>query len=127
MAFCRSCGNDVTGVKFCGKCGTPVEEQISSPIVPGQPVVNNGSNLPKDNAGLWGFILGLLGVTACCGITSIPALICSIVSMNNVKKGLVDSSNQWMGVAGLVLGILGTLLIVFYVIYFVFVLMLSMA
>ena len=125
MAFCRSCGNEINGVKFCGKCGAPVEENAnaSAPVQPvqqmytGQPV----NTLPKDGWGIAGFICGIVGVTACCGITSIPGLICSIISMNKVKKNEVDPSTKWMGTVGLVLNIIGLIAILLIIIWYVFV------
>ncbi len=127
MAFCKSCGNEVDGVKFCGKCGTPVENKIENvaPVQPVQsvqtvqPMYNQSVNaLPKDGYGIAGFICGIVGITACCGITSIPGLICSIISMNKVKKGEVDPSTKWMGTVGLVLSIVGLLLILFVIAYY---------
>ena len=29
MATCTSCGNDVTGKKFCPECGTPVQAAVA--------------------------------------------------------------------------------------------------
>lgn len=125
MAFCKSCGNEVNGVKFCGKCGTPVEvnNAAAAPVQPAQPVqpiYNNQpvNNLPKDGWGLAGFICGIVGITACCGITSLPGLICSIISMNKIKKNEVDPSTKWMGTAGLVLSIIGLVLLVLVILYY---------
>ena len=36
MPFCSSCGADVAGVKFCSKCGQPVEEpSTTASVAPG--------------------------------------------------------------------------------------------
>lgn len=128
MGYCKHCGNDVTGVKFCAKCGSAVEETIVQPVQTmqaGQQVqevpVGNVGKLPSDGMGIAGFICGLLGLVACCGITSIPGLICSLISMNKVKKGLVDPSTKWMGVTGMILSIIGIVLLLVVVIYYIFI------
>ncbi len=128
MAFCRSCGNEINGVKFCGKCGTPVEDTIANvaPVQTIQPMYNQQVNtLPKDGFGIAAFICGVVGITACCGITSIPGIICSIISMNKVKRGEVDPSTKWMGTAGLILSILGLVLVLLVIIYYIFVIYLA--
>lgn len=118
MAYCKNCGNDVTGVKFCGRCGTIVEVQNVQSVNTVQPVENN---LPIDGMGIAGFICGLLGIIACCGITSIPGLICSLISMNKIKKGLADPSYKWMGIVGLVLSIIGIVLLLVVLVYYIFI------
>lgn len=128
MANCQSCGNELKkGGKFCAACGAPAPEEtevvVQTVQVGAAPIttMNTTENLPADNMGLIAFICGILGITLCCGITSIPALICAIVSMKNVKAGKVKNDTSWMGIVGLVLGILGTLLLIAYILYFVFV------
>ena len=74
------------------------------PVVPGQAMPD--TTLPADNLGLAGFICGIIGFL-CCSFCTIPGLICSIMSMNNVKSGKVNPKNKWMGIVGLVLSILG--------------------
>ena len=135
MANWKSCGNELNGAKFCASCGTPVEEVVQSGVAPQQPVQGQpvqqpmaqqpmqgqpvapgqampGATLPADNLGLAGFICGIIGFL-CCSFCTIPGLICSIMSMNNVKSGKVDPKNKWMGIVGLVLSILGILVWIF--------------
>lgn len=137
MTKCQNCGNDLKkGAKFCASCGAPAVEEVAPVVetvvqndVPFQvaPVVNPGIELPSDNMGIAGFICGILGITLCCGITSIPGLICSIMSMKNVKAGKVKSQTSWMGIVGLVLSILGTVYLVAMILYFVFVFLVAVA
>ena len=47
--------------------------------------------------------------------------------MKNVKAGKVKSQTSWMGIVGLVLSILGTLYLVFMILYFVFVFLLAVS
>ena len=131
MASCQNCGNELKpGGKFCASCGAPASDVQETPVQTVQESIypaNGGptNGLPADNMGLAGFICGILGVTACCGITSIPALICSIMSIKNVKAGKVKADSSWMGIVGLVLGILGSISLVICVIYFIFVFMMA--
>ena len=126
MASCQNCGNELKpGGKFCASCGAPAEEVPVTPVQNVQePVYSSNvvptNELPADNMGLAGFICGILGVTACCGITSIPALICSIMSIKNVKAGKVKTDSSWMGIVGLVLGILGSISLVICAVYIFF-------
>lgn len=122
MASCQSCGNELKpGAKFCASCGAPVPEVQATPVQMEQTVYPSGNGpvtgLPSDNMGLIGFICGILAITLCCGITSIPALICSIMSIKNVKAGKVKADSSWMGIVGLVLGILGALYLIGIILY----------
>ena len=118
MALCKSCGNEVNGGKFCGKCGASLEEvTMDAPVapvpamsdVPGQ--VTPATTLPSDGMGIAGFVCGLIGFL-CCTYIAIPGLICSIISMQNVKQGKVDPKNKWMGIVGLVFSILGIVMLI---------------
>lgn len=123
MANCKNCGNQLLGDEnVCPQCGTPVEGAVAEQTVDAsvQPQVDAGaqpqvaqtaSGLPKDNLGLAGFICGIIGFV-CCTYVAIPGLICSILSMNNVKAGKVDPKNKWMGIVGLVLSILGIIVMI---------------
>lgn len=132
MTNCKNCGNQLVGNEnVCPQCGTPVERAAAQPVVDAgvQPQVDAGvqpqvaqpqvaqtaTGLPKDNLGLAGFICGIVGFL-CCTYVAIPGLICSIMSMNNVKAGKVDPKNKWMGIVGLVLSILGIVIMIFNII-----------
>ena len=131
MAFCKYCGNETTNAKYCGSCGapvteTPVQQQPvmppQQPVMQQQPQINPNQpypyppqqppypyppqqGLPKDDMGLLGLIFGIIGFL-CCTFLTIPGLICSIISMNNVKAHKVSDQNKWMGIVGLILSIL---------------------
>lgn len=130
MKNCKNCGNELLGDEnVCPQCGTPVEGANVQQVVDSgvQQVVDMGAQqvqpqvdqtstgLPKDNLGLAGFICGIIGFL-CCTYVAIPGLICSILSMNNVKAGKVDSKNKWMGIVGLVLSALGLVVMIFNII-----------
>lgn len=120
MANCKNCGKELlNGANVCPQCGTPVEGVVAQqPADAGvqqsvQPqTVQTQAVLPKNNLGLAGFICGIVGFL-CCTYVAIPGLICSIMSMNNVKAGKVDSKNKWMGIVGLVLSVIGIVIMIF--------------
>jgi hypothetical protein len=74
----------------------------------------------QNQKALWALILGILGLV-CCGIfTAVPALILG----NNAKKEIAASggtqSGEGMAQAGFILGIVGTVLSVLGVLFYVF-------
>lgn len=101
MNFCSNCGKKIEGTNFCSNCG-----HSNASVVQNTNQTSNNSSLPKDNLGLAGFICGIVGFL-CCTYVSIPGLICSIMSLNNIKKGKVEPKNKWMGITGIVLSCLG--------------------
>jgi len=116
MANCKNCGKELLGGEnVCPQCGTPVEGTFAAqqPGVAPQTVNVNGtvSGLPKDNLGLAGFICGIIGAL-CCTYVAIPGLICSILSLVNIKNGKVDGSKKWMGIVGIICSAIGLLMMV---------------
>lgn len=135
MGNCKYCGRQLNGESFCPGCGSPVTPDQNQPMTsqqyPNQPMYNqqnpnqqpmynqqqmynqpganpNGTQtgLPKDNNAIIGFICGLVSFF-CCTIASIPGLICSILSQQDIKAGKVDPGNKTLGIIGLVLNIFG--------------------
>lgn len=106
MNFCSNCGKKIEGTNFCSNCGQASVNTAQSIMQEQKTNQVSNSSLPKDNLGLAGFICGIVGFL-CCTYVSIPGLICSIMSLNNRKKGKVDPKNKWMGIAGIILSCLG--------------------
>ena len=82
MAFCRNCGNQVNeGVKFCPKCGYPVESQTAQQIQHvAQQVQQPQEKKPmKPESGL---MMAILSTLFCC----LPLGIVAIVKANKVDK-----------------------------------------
>ena len=71
---------------------------------------------PRNGAGVAALVLGILGITFCM-LTSMPAIICGAIGVKNAKEGLADNRGVAMG--GLVLGIIGTSLLVLLVLFYV--------
>jgi len=87
---------------------------------PGGGQVAYGAAPAQNQKALWALILGILGLV-CCGIfTAVPAIILG----NNAKKEIEASggtqSGQGMAQAGFILGIVGTVLSVLGVLFYVF-------
>ncbi|HEY1123788.1 MAG TPA: DUF4190 domain-containing protein [Haloferula sp.] len=62
--------------------------------------------MPKTSGlGIAGMVLGLLGL--CVGITSLPAVICSHLSLSAIRRSGGQLTGKGMAIAGLVLGYLG--------------------
>lgn len=82
MAFCRNCGNQVNeGVKFCPKCGQPVESQsVQQPQFVAQQVQQPQEKKPmKPESGM---MMAILSTLFCC----LPLGIVAIVKANKVDK-----------------------------------------
>jgi hypothetical protein len=64
------------------------------------------TRMPKTSGlGVAGLVLGLLGF--CAGITSLPAVICSHLSLRAIRRSGGELSGRGMAITGLVLGYLG--------------------
>lgn len=100
MAFCNSCGADVSGVKFCSKCGQPVEESPGAYTAPAEAAAAPAA-AANDN---------VLGAVAY--ITLIPAIIFLLIEPYNKNRFIRFHSLQCLllGATGLVLGITNTIL-----------------
>ena len=68
--------------------------------------------LPKGLA-IWALVLGLLSLL-CCGLCSIPAIICGAIAIGRANRG--EAGGKGMAIAGLVLGIVGVAAIIIYVV-----------
>ncbi len=77
---------------------------------------------PSSGLGIAGFVLGLLSLTVCGGITGPFGLVLSILGMRETAPGSTPpKSGRGLAIAGLVLSILGTLMLLAFVAYVVFV------
>jgi len=121
MANCKYCGKKLNGENYCPGCGSPVtyDQQYPNQQYPNQPYNQYGqqaynpnktaTGLPKDNNAIIGFACGLIGFL-CCAIASIPGLICSILSQQDIKAGKVDPGNKTLSVVGMVFSIISLVL-----------------
>ncbi|UYG18003.1 DUF4190 domain-containing protein [Brachybacterium huguangmaarense] len=73
---------------------------------------------PTSGTAVASLVLGILALTLCAGITSIPGLICAAVGMRETREG--RRSGGGIAVAGLILSILGLLVLVLELAWFAF-------
>lgn len=75
----------------------------------GQPAPYGAAPLPKNSLGVWSLVLGILSVLGCGLLTGIAAIITGTKSRQAQREGLAD--NGGMGLAGLIMGWIGTVLV----------------
>lgn len=68
---------------------------------------------PVNKMAVWSFVLAQLGL--CCGLPGIPAVICGIISLSQIRKR--GERGRALAVSGIILGVLGLLLGFLMVIY----------
>lgn len=141
MKFCKHCGAQIEDTTaFCPNCGTNVsDDAVSSsapepqysayqPEQPVQPTqyqpyqeYQNPGIYPEgklNGLAVAGFVVSLVSMFFC-GISSIVGLILSIVGMSQIKNSIksgVPQRGNGLAIAGLVIGIIGTVFILIYII-----------
>lgn len=140
MKFCKHCGAQIEDTTaFCPNCGTNVSDDAVSSSAPEpqynayqpeQPVQPTQYQPYQDyqNPGIYpeaklnglavaGFVVSLVSLFFC-GISSIVGLILSIVGMSQIKNSIkagVPQRGNGLAIAGLVIGIIGTVCILIYI------------
>lgn len=141
MKFCKHCGAQIEDtIAFCPNCGTNVSDDAVSSSAPEpqysayqpeQPVQPAQYQPYQDyqNPGIYpeaklnglavaGFVVSLVSLFFC-GISSIVGLILSIIGMTQIKNSIkagVPQRGNGLAIAGLVIGIIGTVFILIYII-----------
>ena len=108
MKFCPNCGKKVNNdMKFCGDCGTSFNNYTNN---------KNGNMLNQVNKtneiAVAGFVLSLFSLLAC-GILNIPALIISIVGLNEAKTN--NGNGIGLAIAGIIISSILLLLLLLFV------------
>ncbi len=73
---------------------------------------------PASGTAIASLVLGILALTLCAGVTSIPGLICAAIAMRETREG--RRSGGGIAIAGLVLSIIGLLILVLTLAWFAF-------
>ena len=105
--FCTKCGTKLPdGKLYCPNCGTYCGDPTQAPIYhnPQVNVTNQAQN--SNELALVGFILSIIGF-CCLGFLSVPGLIFSLIGYSKSIK--LGGEGRGFAIAGITLGILGTL------------------
>jgi len=114
LKFCPSCGANIANQTsqqdpYSGNTWVP---QQQAPIPPGQPYMSAAPS-PKQNTNTLA-IIGFVTSILCCG--SAVGIVCSAIALGQLKKN-PNQGGKGLATAGLVLGILGTVGVIFYWIF----------
>lgn len=117
--LCQNCGNqnDPT-CKFCTFCGAELKSEENSPVTP-EPNYNtyneapqSPNQAPQDGQGfaIASLVLGILSICCCASFIGVLGIIFGVLAKNKGYKGA-------MATAGLICGIVGTVLwVIFFII-----------
>lgn len=107
---CVRCGYDLTGSTVggvCSECGLPVEQSLKA---------RDGTQSCGTATAC--MIIGILSLTVC-GVLGPVAIALYYSAMGQIKQGGYSSASHSMAKAGLILGIIATLLTVLFCGFFV--------
>lgn len=99
---CVSCGYNLTGVTIgsvCPECGTPVDESI----------LRRRETERTCGAATASMVLGILSLAVCAPL-GIVALILYGIAIREIDRGGYSKSARTFAKAGLIMGIIGTIL-----------------
>lgn len=110
--FCVYCGKEVEkNDNVCGNCGKAINNNV-------QTVITKKETNKTEGFAVAGFILSIVSFL-CCGSTSTPGLIFSIIGLINCNKNGKDGKG--LAIAGIIINsIMFIIFIVLYVIMFIF-------
>jgi hypothetical protein len=87
----------------------PYEQQAPVYAQGAQPAPYGAGPLPKNSLGVWSLVLGILSVLGCGLLTGIAAIVTGSKSRAAQREGLAN--NGGMGLAGIIMGWIGTVLV----------------
>ncbi len=100
---CVSCGYNLTGVTIggeCPECGMAIETSIQGRL-----------SAPTSKAALWSMVIGIVSLAFCSALGPI-SIVLYFKAKKDLQAGLCSTSSSGMATAGLVLGIISTVLTV---------------
>ncbi len=115
MRYCPACGAQVAeGNQCCTTCGYNMNQQTESNYQ-----TANYNNTPisttsttSNGMAIAGFVVSLVSLFLCCGCISIVGLILSCIGLKRAKQN--NGAGQGLGIAGLIINILGILFSLFW-------------
>ena len=111
MKYCSHCGSELKEKnKFCPNCGASINEKDENKENVTATVVNS-NNTVKDKTTI-AFVCSVFGAL-CCTYMAIPGLILSIMSLQDMKNGKIDSKNKWMAILGVILSAIGIIQMIY--------------
>ena len=113
---CHKCGSQVPeDAIFCQKCGTKISTDISElPIDAGathggqRPVFSSGQ---EPGRGALILVLGILSMVILGPLAGIPAWVMGSKDLKRIRQGAISDSERTVTKVGMILGIIGTFLI----------------
>jgi hypothetical protein len=72
---------------------------------------------PTNQKAVWAMVLGILGTVLCCLFAGVPAIILGAIARKEIAASAGFQEGRGMATAGLVLGIVSTVLSVIYYIF----------
>lgn len=98
----------------------PQQPYPAAPAVPGAPAAGYGVAPTKNGLGVWSLVLGIASVVLCCLALGLPlgavAIVLGVKARRATAQGL--ATNGGMGLAGLILGVVGVLASAYMVVSF---------
>lgn len=109
--YCINCGNELEeDVKFCSKCGTNSEGEV---VVQDNQNTNATNEKGKYNGqAIASFVLSLVGLFVFGLICGILSLTLGITALNHIKA-LKNEKGKGLAIAGIVIGSLDCIMILF--------------
>lgn len=108
---CVTCGYNLTGAAIGGKCpecGMLIETSIQRRL-----------SAPTSKAALWSMVIGIVSLTVCIVLGPI-SIVLYFTARKSIQAGLCSTSSSGMATAGLVLGIISTVMTVGMTLLFAF-------
>jgi hypothetical protein len=87
-----------------------MESQPPQPVPTGQPLNPQASPSPSSSNSIMALILGILSIPCCGFISGIPAIFLGRSELKAIEQGKIPATNRTMAKAGMILGIIGTIL-----------------
>lgn len=115
MRYCPACGAQVAeDIQYCSSCGYNMNQQAQSAYQTANynstPISTTSTS--SNGMAIAGFVVSLISLFLCCGCISIVGLILSCIGLKRANQN--NGAGKGLGIAGLIINILGILLSLFW-------------